>query len=70
MLFAKNCAACHGERGAGGPVGPALIMERKKKSNVQIVDAVESPDPPMPKLYPGQLSEQDVSDIVDYLDTL
>lgn len=45
-------------------------MERKKRTTAQIAGAIESPDPPMPKLYPGQLSEQDVSDIVAYLETL
>lgn len=69
-LFAKNCAACHGDRGAGGVVGPPLVRERKKKTLAAIVEAIKAPDPPMPKLYPAELSRQDVADIAAYLETL
>ncbi len=69
-LFVKNCAACHGERGIGGPVGPALKNERKKKDRDAIVAAIEHPDPPMPKLFPGELSAQDVSDLTAYVESL
>ncbi len=70
MLYAKSCAACHGARGVNGPIGPALGGERKRRSRAQIAAAIENPDPPMPKLYPGELSHQDVADIVAYLETL
>ncbi|MDP9025554.1 MAG: cytochrome c [Candidatus Eremiobacteraeota bacterium] len=70
-LFSKNCSACHGGGGKGGsPLGPSLTLERTKKSREQIVAAIEDPEPPMPKLFPGQLSEQDVADIAAYLESL
>lgn len=69
-VFAKNCAACHGEQGAGGLVGPALVNERKKKDRTAVIFAIEQPDPPMPKLFPGELTPQDVSDLTAYVETL
>jgi mono/diheme cytochrome c family protein len=70
MLFAANCQACHGARGAGGPVGPSLVGERKRKDRAAIAAAIEDPDPPMPKLYPGRLSARDVSDLAAYVESL
>jgi mono/diheme cytochrome c family protein len=69
-LFAKNCEACHGARGAGGPVGPALAAEHKLKDFKAVVSAIERPDPPMPKLFPGTLSAQDVADLAAYVESL
>ncbi len=51
-------------------IGPSLANEGHKRTLAQIVRAIEEPDPPMPKLYPGTLSEQDVSDIAVYVKTL
>ncbi len=31
---------------------------------------IEEPDPPMPKLYPSQLTAQDVDDVTAYVETL
>ena len=69
-IFSKNCAACHGASGVGGPVGPALIKERKKKDRAAVITAIEHPDPPMPKLFPGELTAQDVSDLTAYVESL
>jgi len=69
-LFGKNCAACHGARGSGAVVGPALVNERKKKDRASVISAIEHPDPPMPKLFPGELSAQDVSDLTAYVESL
>jgi mono/diheme cytochrome c family protein len=69
-LFARNCAACHGARGAAGPVGPSLAGERRRKTFDQVVRIVERPDPPMPKLFPGTLGAQDVADIAAYVESL
>jgi len=69
-LFAKNCASCHGSAGAPGPVGPWLHGIKKRRSRDEIEAAVMRPDPPMPKLYPGTLSAQDVDDIAAYVDNL
>jgi mono/diheme cytochrome c family protein len=69
-LFAKNCAACHGTDASPGPVGPWLRGIRKRKSIDAIAAIVRHPDPPMPKLFPGTLTAQDVADIAAYVGTL
>jgi len=69
-IFATQCAACHGEAGRGGPVGPALVRERKRRTFTEVRDAVRDPDPPMPKLYPGTLSARDVNDVTAYVESL
>jgi mono/diheme cytochrome c family protein len=69
-LFAKNCSACHGASPDAGRIGPSLAGEGRKHSLMQITHAIESPDPPMPKLYPGSLSEQDVADLAAYVKNL
>ncbi|HVS46111.1 MAG TPA: c-type cytochrome [Verrucomicrobiae bacterium] len=68
-LFAQNCAICHGVGGAGGE-GPPLKNERVRKSLAAAERWIENPAPPMPKLYPGTLSAQDVADVASYIETL
>lgn len=70
VLFAAHCAVCHGERGLGGTLGPALANERKRKTLSALTGAIEYPEPPMPKLYPARLSERDVDDIATFVETL
>lgn len=69
-LFAANCAACHGSRGVAGRIGPSLKDERKRKSPQAVRAIIVEPDPPMPKLYPAQLSTSDVDDLTAYVETL
>ena len=68
-LYAKNCSACHGAA-SPGPIGPALHGERLRKDTSAVVTIIKHPDPPMPKLFPGTLSAQDVADIAAYVETL
>jgi mono/diheme cytochrome c family protein len=69
-LFAKNCLVCHGSTAESTRIGSSLAGEGRKKTLGQIVEAIKEPDPPMPKLYPGTLSEPDVLDIAAYVKTL
>src|SRR5579875_1045589 len=62
QLFADNCSACHGGAGEGG-VGPALKDAAKRLTAAQVTAQIENPAPPMPKLYPGALSDKDVADV-------
>ncbi len=66
LLYSKNCATCHGARGEGG-VGPILTNEKVKMDTGAIAAWIKSPQPPMPKLYPSPLSEQNVADIAAYV---
>ncbi|HTZ55200.1 MAG TPA: cytochrome c [Candidatus Acidoferrum sp.] len=70
VLFVKNCLVCHNSTPDAARIGPSLVNEGRKRTLAQIVRAIEEPDPPMPKLYPGTLSEQDVTDIAAYVKTL
>ncbi len=69
-LYAKNCAACHGARGALGRIGPQLIGERKRRELTAVIGIIKNPDPPMPKLFPATLRPQDVADIAAFVETL
>ncbi len=68
-LFQQNCSACHGVHGQGG-IGPSLIGESSRKNLQQAVTWIENPVPPMPKLYPATLNQQDVHDVAAYVESL
>jgi alcohol dehydrogenase (cytochrome c) len=68
-LFVQHCAVCHGSHGEGVS-GPALIGESARKTVAQTVDWIKNPQPPMPKLYPSQLSDADVDQLADYVSKL
>lgn len=69
VLYEKNCAACHGQRG-NGPIGPSLAQIRKRRTADQITEIIRNPDPPMPKLYPHDLSDSDIADLTAFVETL
>jgi mono/diheme cytochrome c family protein len=69
-VFRANCAVCHTANGAAAGVGPSLEHEKQRKTYEQTVAWIESPDPPMPKLYPAPLSEKDVADVAAYVQSL
>lgn len=69
-VFAANCQSCHGVAGASGGVGPALHGERARKNLAETIVWIKNPQPPMPKLYPGTLSEKDVADVAAYVQSL
>lgn len=69
-VYQARCAACHGERGAGGPVGPALQNESARRSYQSVYAIVRDPSPPMPKLYPSVLTQSDLRDVSAYVESL
>lgn len=69
-VFAANCAACHGAQGVGGEIGPSLRGESRRMNFETVASWIEDPQPPMPRLYPGQLSVQQVRDVAAYVQTL
>lgn len=66
-VFAQQCAVCHGAGGAGGQIGPPLRGERRRLTAGQIAEAIADPSPPMPKLAPAEMSEQDLLDVTAYV---
>lgn len=70
-IFTTNCSTCHGATGRqGGPVGPSLRHENERMDFGGTVSWIEDPEPPMPKLYPQLLSEQQVRDVAAYVQSL
>ena len=70
LAYQRNCAACHGEDGTGGVLGPTLAREHARRSHAWIVKTIIDPDFPMPKLYPASLSKTDVRNLTAYVETL
>jgi mono/diheme cytochrome c family protein len=69
-VFETQCAACHGQRGIGGPIGPALHNEYRRRSYASVYAIVADPAPPMPKLYPSRISKGDLRDVSAYVESL
>jgi len=68
-LYTQYCSACHGATGEGG-VGPSLKGEAAKKSQQEVAAFIKNPNPPMPKLSPAPLADQDVEDVATYVESL
>ena len=64
-LYAANCSSCHGSSAQGG-AGPALAGI---SDSTGVVDTILAGTEGMPA-FGGQLSDQDISDILAYLGSL
>jgi ubiquinol-cytochrome c reductase cytochrome c subunit len=69
-LFAANCANCHGPQGAGGGIGPSLRDEARRMNFETLASWIQDPEPPMRKLYPTPLADEQVRDVAAYVETL
>lgn len=79
-LYEKLCAACHGSEGKGdGPAGKVLVppaadftsAASKKKSVAELQRIIEQGKPGTAMIaWKGQLSSNDVADLVAYLGSL
>jgi mono/diheme cytochrome c family protein len=70
LVFNTNCATCHGTDGRSGGVGPSLIDENQRQDLARTTVWIENPDPPMPKLYPSPLTEEDVEDVAAFVQSI
>jgi mono/diheme cytochrome c family protein len=68
-LYASHCEVCHGADGQGA-IGPELTGEVHHKNHQQTVAWIKDALPPMPRLYPYQLSDQDVEDLASFVTSL
>ena len=69
VVFAANCALCHGGAGQGG-IGPSLKGESAKKDVGAVAAIVKNPTGGMTKLYPGLLSDSDVAAVATFVESL
>jgi len=75
-LYRRACVMCHGERGAGTPIGPALNDRRREVA--EVVRAVDAGAPaadtasftPMPPRGDGAFTDQDVRTVAEYVRSL
>jgi alcohol dehydrogenase (cytochrome c) len=66
-LYLQYCGTCHGFHGDGGVAGPSLVDPKTRLDLDHFIQWVKNPAPPMPKLFPDPLNEQDFRAIFDYL---
>jgi alcohol dehydrogenase (cytochrome c) len=67
-LYSQACAQCHGAAGVGGSAPP--LLRQSQLANPDLLKAFFiSVPPPMPRLYPGVLDDDDVRELADYLKT-
>jgi mono/diheme cytochrome c family protein len=74
-LYRRACLMCHGERGAGTALAPALNDRRRPVDEVvRVVEAgvpvEKEPYTPMPPRGDGTFTDQDVRTVADYVGTL
>jgi cytochrome c oxidase cbb3-type subunit 3 len=72
MVFAQNCASCHGENAAGGAVGPTLVSgEVVAQDNAFYQDVIQNgrAGTSMPA-WEGRLSDQEIADVIAYIRSL
>ena len=69
VLYAQNCAACHGERGEGR-MGPALThLDDHTDDEIYHIIAEGRPERGMPA-WAGRLTPEEITALVGYLRTL
>lgn len=69
-VYAANCAVCHGATGLEGGLGPSLRDEKSRMDLSRTMSWIKDPKPPMPKLYPENLTDDDVRDVAQYVNSL
>src|SRR5262249_32193574 len=67
-LFFQACGQCHGQTGAGSSA-PPLTRQSQLADPKLLKDFLATVLPPMPRLYPGLLKEEEVELIAEYLQT-
>lgn len=68
-LFAQFCSACHGAAGEGMS-GPTLQHEALRKDREQVIDFLKNPGAPMPRLFPDPLTDTDLTQVAEFVESL
>jgi cytochrome c553 len=69
VLYFQNCLQCHGATGSGQSA-PPLLRQSQLADPQQLKQFLATVPPPMPRLYPGVLTDNEVALIAGYLSTL
>lgn len=79
-VYQQRCLPCHGPQGKGdGPTGKVLVppaadftsAASRKKSEADLLKIIENGKPPTAMIaWKGQLSEQDIRNVLAYVTTL
>lgn len=64
-IYLRSCSMCHGPSGSGA-IGPSLRKLNTRMTFEQILSQIRTPRGVMPKLYPNQLSDQDVLNVAAF----
>jgi ubiquinol-cytochrome c reductase cytochrome c subunit len=71
QAFALNCAQCHHATGAGGMLSKGNVVPSLRNANItQVAEAMRVGPKPMPVFGPGQLDEQQMSAVANYVQYL
>jgi ubiquinol-cytochrome c reductase cytochrome c subunit len=71
QLFLMNCAQCHDASGSGGMLSHGYVVPSlREATKTQVAEAVRVGPRPMPNFGPGQLTNQQVSAIAQYISYL
>lgn len=68
QLFLMNCAQCHDASASGGMLSHGYLVPSLREATArQVAEAIRVGPRPMPTFGPGQLTEQQVSAIAQYV---
>jgi S-disulfanyl-L-cysteine oxidoreductase SoxD len=67
MLYAENCAACHGEMLTGNDPIPALSGAEFQKKWQNVGELFDKTSTSMPAMAPGSLTGQQVADVLAHV---
>ena len=70
QVYVRECQACHGARGSGTQIGPSLRNERLRRTYASVRSIVGDPQPPMPKLFPSRMTQNEVDEVSAYVESL
>jgi len=67
-LYLLNCAQCHDASGSGGELSHGYVVPSLRSATpTEIAEAIRVGPRPMPNFGPGQLTNQQVDSIADYI---
>jgi alcohol dehydrogenase (cytochrome c) len=65
-LYGQICVSCHGPDG-NMIADHKLSTLKTRRDRAATIGYIKDPKPPMPKLYPDLLTEQNVADVAAYV---